>query len=178
MKNPIRLNLLALAVIAILGASLPAAASELTDDLRTPFEPVTNPFGRAHTQPLASAPAAALKALLEKCAYTPVKATSAIAVYGESALRAGCESSLTPNYVTDAKGERFVGNMLAVHAAGLDLQVVSWDGSDSDGGDEQALGIYDANGSRIATYTGLFVDGNVLDGLAHAVGAVLPKVEN
>lgn len=174
MKNTLN-KLPALVTLALLGASLSAAASDLSDDLRTPFEPVTNPFGRSATVPLQAPAAAELKALLEKCAYTPVNNRSALAVYNDAALRRGCEQALVPSYETDKHGQPYIGNRLAIHTADLDLTVVSWDGSDSDGGDEQAIGIYDQAGFRVARYTGLFVDGNVVDGLAHAVGAELTK---
>lgn len=169
-------TLLRLVSLLAFVAPLAASASDLANDLRTPFAPLTNPFGGARTMPLPAPTASALKALLESCAFISVSQRSTIALYREAALQARCQDALTPSYRLDRNGQRILGPVLKVQTGGLALQVVSWDGNDSDGGDEQALGIYDAAGNRIAVYTGVFADGNVLDGLSRVVGASLPKV--
>ena len=97
---------------------------------------------------------------------TPVKFESN--VYFPAHVKSECAQSV----IVRNKDE----NKLEVITPFFHLFVVSWDGSNSDGYDEQAMGIYDQTGKRVAIYPALYVDSNVLDGLAHAIGANLGKV--
>ncbi|MGZ3649893.1 MAG: hypothetical protein ACXVB9_02300 [Bdellovibrionota bacterium] len=150
--------------------SAPAFASDLTRDLRVPFEPMSNPFQNVQPRELNSSLSGELSRLLVRCAFNPASERE----QSSAEVRPACASEILPSMERDQAGAEFIGNKAVIRLGGFTLQVVSWDGSHSDGGDEQALGIYDQGGNRIATYPSLFVDGNVIDGLAHAVGARLP----
>ena len=165
------------ALVVLLTSAAPAFASDLSDDLRTPFEPLSNPFGQAQASPLSSQVAQELKAVLEGCAYSPVHHTSRIPLIEMAALRSGCEGSVKVALEVARDGKPVIGHWAQVRTPHFQLQVVSWDGSNSDGGDEQAIGVYDLSGQRVAIYPALYGEGNVLDGLAHAVGAALSSVE-
>lgn len=175
MKTKLKTIYLTLTIAAALVAA-PAFASDLSNDLRTAFAPLSNPFEHTAAKPLATDAANTLRNILSRCAFTPVQAPSvnmSNAVYFDAALEKSCAPEITASYVKDKNGKKVVGNSLIVHSDGLYLQVVSWDGSQSDGGDEQAIGVYDFNGNRVAVYPGIYAIGNVLDGLAHAVGMSL-----
>jgi hypothetical protein len=177
MKTNFKKLLLTLSLVTLVGsASSLASASDLSNDLRTSFAPLSNPFEHSAEKPLPAAVATILRNLLARCAYTPVQAPNASTsntVYFDASLEKGCESEIIASYVNDKNGHKVIGNRLFIHSQGLALQVVSWDGSQSDGGDEQAIGIYDIYGNRVAVYPALYVIGNALDGIAHAVGANL-----
>lgn len=150
----------------LLAASpLAAHASDLSRDLQVPFEPTVNPFSGVAAKPLESS--GALKALLERCTITPGRfnASGAIAAEFDTEILSACSAELSLN--ADK-------NILMVSS--LSLEIVSWDGSHSDGGDEQSIGIYGTDGERLAVYPSLFSDGNVIDGIARAVGAQPPVV--
>ncbi len=174
MKLFFRTATLSLVAVCALFATQ-AFASDLSNDLLTPFEPLSNPFGGVEAATLPGSVAYQLKGLLEKCAYSPISGGNR-EVQHEAAVQPSCKNLLQASE-TIYKGAPSVGHTLKVKALGINLQIISWDGSNSDGGDEQAIGIYDAAGDRIAVYPSLYVDGNVLDGIAHIVGAALPKVE-
>jgi len=156
-----------------------ALASDLASDLKTPFQPMTNPFGSVTQKiELEANTAAYLKSLLQKCAYVASEMPpSGMAIVHDAALNPSCISEISVSYDTGNDGTQYISNKMLIHSQGLSLYVVSWDGSDSDGGDEQALAIYDMSGKRLAVYPSLFVDGNVLDGLSHALGINLPEVK-
>jgi hypothetical protein len=160
-------NLLILTALFL--APLAARASDLSRDLQVPFDPLSNPFQGVQEMPVSDSQASALKALLERCAFTPGKFT------GLGVLTTELETDILPACAKDLSLSADK-NILSVR--GLDLEIVSWDGSQSDGGDEQAIGIYSSSGDRIAAYPALFVDGNVLNGLAHAVGAKIRVTGN
>jgi hypothetical protein len=160
----------ALTLAAIIAAApLAALASDLSRDLKVPFAPLSNPFANAQEQGLEPTAAAELKALLENCAFTPGQFNASGAITGE--LETGifpiCSASLSLN--ADK-------NQLTVRTSDLFLEIVSWDGSQSDGGDEQAVGVYGFNGQRLAVYPSLFADGNVIDGIAHALAVQISVV--
>jgi hypothetical protein len=161
--------------LAIAFVSASAFAADIDTDLEIPFEPLTNPFGRSATHALPASISSQVKAILESCAYVP--SSGGGSVLGEAQLRKGnCSKSISAIYERDKNGQPVIGHRVQLTVNGFDLDVISWDGNDSDGGDEQAIGVYDTDGHRIAAYTGLFTDGNVIDGLAHAVNARLPEV--
>ena len=142
--------------------------SDLSKDLKTPFEPLTNPFEHVKEQPLQKWVSLQVKSLMEACAYTPVK-YERMKIVDSARLRPGCERTIVVNRNQ---------NQMQIVTPNLKLFVVTWDGSDSDGGDQQALGVYDQSGRRIAVYPGLYLSGNVIDGLAYAVDAQVPEVRH
>ena len=146
-------------------APLAARASDLSRDLQVPFDPMTNPFQNMEAKVLPASDLSELKALLERCTFTPGKFN------GFGVLTTELDTDISPACANELSLNADK-NILTVRS--LDLEIVSWDGSHSDGGDEQALGVYSANGDRVAVYPSLFADGNVIDGLAYAVGAKVP----
>jgi len=159
MKTILTLTLL------LLASPLAARASDLSRDLQVPFAPLTNPFSGVEAKPLENPEA--LKALLERCTFIPGKFS------GAGVLSAELETEILPACASELSLSAEKNVLLA---RGLGLEVVSWDGSQSDGGDEQAIGVYDTRGRRLAVYPALFVDGNAINGIAHAIGAALPVV--
>jgi hypothetical protein len=153
-------NLLILTVLFL--APQAARASDLSRDLQVPFDAMSNPFHGVEAKAVSESAATELKALLERCVFTPGKFN------GLGVLTNELETGILPACASEL-GLNADKNILTVRA--LDLEIVSWDGSHSDGGDEQAIGVYSSSGDRLAVYPSLFADGNVLDGLAYAVGA-------
>lgn len=167
-----------LAVIGALVISSMAMASDLQEDLKTPFEPLTNPFNSVQEVKLNANLATTLTTLLQRCAFVPsTKSEDGFETLGLAELKADCDSAFTVSRDKGSDGVSYISNKMKITLKGIVLYVISWDGSDSDGGDEQALGIYDVQGNRIAVYPSLHVDGNVIDGLAHALDTDLPKVQ-
>lgn len=174
MKSLVLKSVLTLATLTL--ASL-AHASDLTEDLKTPFKERTNPFGQFNEAPLAEPQATQLKTLLSHCAYNPISALpSGLKVENEAHLDSACAYLFQAQYETGRDGRPYIANIVNV-LGGLNLTIVSWDGGDSDGGDNQAIGVYDASGNRIAVYPSTYVDGNVVDGIAHVLGLQLPKIK-
>ena len=164
-------------IVSAIGFSSVGFASDLSNDLKTPFEPLTNPFENVAEVELQASLANPLKDLLQKCAYVNVKTSEGGGrIFGDTRLKTECLSVLKPNYTVD-QGQSYINNKLVVLLNGAQYLFVSWDGSDSDGGDQQAIGVYDSKGNRIAVYPSLYVDGNVVDGVLHALGLVPTEVQ-
>jgi hypothetical protein len=166
---------LALLTLAFTGTVM---ASDLTEDLKTKFEPLTNPFGNVAAVDLDKGTESQLVELFQRCAFQKVhKDQAGLEIYELSELKTECLAEITPSYSQDRKGNRYIDNRLDIHTKnGLVLTVVTWDGDDSDGGDQQALGVYNKAGARIAVYPSLYVDGNVVDGIIHAINETTPIV--
>ena len=153
-----------------------AAGSELAEDLRTPFEANSNPFESISESPLAESSADVLKKLLEKCAFHLVdRQAGSVDLISDAGLRESCAEQISASYVIGKDGKVHVGNRLAIRNKSIVLQIVSWDGSRSDGGDEQAVGVYDFKGNRVAVYPSIFATGNVVDALSSIMGVTIPK---
>lgn len=157
------MKLFPLALAAFVSA--PAFASDLANDLRVSFDPRSNPFGQVEEQALSEQIAGQWKQTLEACAYSPTDMSNGYPCLDAAKVKAECQSQLG--------GDE---HRLTIGYGGRKFTVVSWDGSDSDGGDQLAIGVYDGSGKRVAVYPSLFSEGNVIDALAHAVDASLPKL--
>ncbi len=67
-------------------------------------------------------------------------------------------------------------NETVIQVGNETLTFVAWDGDHSDGWDEQAIGVYNAEGKRIAILDRHAI-GDVLDGIAASVNVELPEVQ-
>jgi hypothetical protein len=148
-------------------------ASDLRKDLKTPFDVMTNPFDDVQEIALKPETAEVLKELIQDCTFRIVTKGPKYDSWDVAQLKADCAPRATLKLV---RGPLNGFNKLVVHDQGLRLIALSWDGSHSDGGDQQALGIYDQRGVRMAVYPSLFADGNVIDALALALGVDVPQV--
>jgi hypothetical protein len=169
-------NLFLSAILALGLFTSQAQGSDLRNDLKTPFQPMTNPFVGQETQPLNPDLAKDLRNLLSQCVVEKAHLDQGTEVFDGQDLLAECSSFVTARYSRDNKGNEFVDKEVDIHAGDLNLVVLGWDGSDSDGGDEQAIAIYDINGKRLATYPSDYVIGGVLEGLTHALGVNVQAV--
>lgn len=169
-----KLNTQVLTVTALtLILSSVSFASDLKKDLKAPFDVMTNPFENVKEVSLTGPTAQALKNLVEQCTFRIVTKTENGEAWGEAQLDSECADRATLKKVDGPMGG---WSKLVIHDKGLELLAVIWDGSYSDGGDEQALGIYDRQGDRIAVYPNLYADGNVIDALAMAAGTDVPQL--
>jgi hypothetical protein len=155
-------------ICGALSLSSAALASDMSKDLKTPFEPLSNPFNENSEKPLNAKLANDLSALLLKCTSRKVSVDEhGWEVWNLAEIKTECSEFLSVNQDQ---------NHLTIDVQNQTFHVISWDGSHSDGGDEQAIGIYNAKGKRIAVYPALYADGNVVDGLAHALNVDVPQV--
>lgn len=156
-----------LASILALTSAQAFAATDLQKDLETPFEPLSNPFTNMSEQRLDAGTESALSAFLLKCFYRPVNRD----LWDEMHVSAECAGAVKTKVTDhDKNGRAILSPVVEIHAGALQFTAVSWDGDDSDHGDEMALGIYDPQGNRIAIYKGLYLEGNTFDALSGAVG--------
>jgi hypothetical protein len=171
-----RLYIALAALTALLAVPTLAHASDLSQDLKTPFEALSNPFDGVQEKKLDNHQAKVLKTLLSRCAFVPTwKTDDGYPATEDARLKAECRHLMTPVFAGGSQSKYMA--QIRIHGAGLRLTAVAWDGSDSDGGDQFALGIYDAAGTRIAVYPSLYMYGNVIDALSYAIDMDLPKVE-
>jgi len=176
MKNLVSIASLILAMTMI--TSL-AQASDLSQDLKTPFDVFSNPFNGVSAKPLPEATATHLRNLLSACAVRPVDFKLGYERDWDSKLKNNCLTALQPNYEKNEKGEDEIKNMVRINFGDLQMYAVTWDGSNSDGGDEQAIGIYDLSGNRIAVYPEIYsAEGNIIDGLSRALQVQVTKIVN
>jgi hypothetical protein len=164
-------------LLAALALSSAAMASDLTKDLKTPFDVMTNPFQAAKEMPLSPKLKNKLVDLLQGCTLQPVRHDgNNMEIWDPAQVKPECKAQLI---LEDSKGHdgfSMAENRLRIFGPhGLEFSVVQWDGSYSDGGDQQAIGIYDSRGKRIAVYPSLYVDGNVLTGLSAALDFDITK---
>lgn len=158
------------AVFAFLLLSFNVWSSDLTHDLKTKFEPRSNPFQGMSEKELSQDFKTPLLELLSSCAYQVVTKNEGFDSYEPATLERECLKEITPNYYS-FQGRRYINNKLRIHTQeGLILTIVSWDADDSDGFDEQAIGVYNQNGKRIAVYPQVWADGNVVSGIMQALG--------
>jgi hypothetical protein len=168
----LRSKIFAMAIGALVFSST-SFASDLTKDLKTPFDVMTNPFDHMEEVALDGQTAQALKTLIEECTFRTVTKNENYEAWGTAQLKQECAARASLKLV---QGPYAGENKLIIHDKGLKLLALAWDGSHSDGGDEQALGIYNKQGQRIAVYPSLYADGNVIEALAHALGVDIPQV--
>ncbi len=155
-------------ICGALSLSSAALASDMSKDLKTPFEPLANPFHANQEQTLNPKLASDLSALLLKCSSRKVTVDEhKWDVWNMAEIKPECSGDMSMN-----KDQ----NQLTISVQNQIFHVISWDGSFSDHGDQQAIGIYNAKGKRIGVYPGLYVDGNVLDGLAAALNTDVPEI--
>jgi hypothetical protein len=168
---------------ALLLLAAPAfAATDLENDLKTPFEPLSNPFTHSVDRALSKRAQAELKEFVLRCLVRPVKEDSnQVEIDDEARVRAECAGETVYTETPDARtGRPTIDPRVEIHSGSLDLIAVSWDGDNSDGGDELALGIYTTDGTRIAVYRSLYLEGDTFDGLAAALGLAreIPHVQD
>ena len=143
-------------------ASFGAIASDLDHDLAVGFAPMQNPFMNFERQPLDQNIQDKVGGILQKCAYQEVRSNfnSNHDVLALAKIKKNCAGIIN---------ESSDGNRLDVKVSPYQkMIIVGWDGLDSDGGDEQAIGIYNQDGNRLAVYPDVFEFGNVISGVMHA----------
>jgi hypothetical protein len=145
-------------------------ASDLAHDLALPAGELGTPFTKRDDMDLVPSIASDLKALLERCAETPVS-TDPHGLETVYEMRSKCPELGAPTWNEKTWTER-VDFRLGDEA----FTALTFDGRDSDGGDESDLAIYDASGRRIAVYTALYGDNSAVGDMASVLGAHVPEV--
>ena len=154
-------------LIAAAAGAQAFAATDLEKYLSVPFEALSNPFTTLNDQTLPESTETALRAFLLKCFIRPVNGI----FWGELKITSECASSVKYSVADHtSNGNPILSPVVEIHTGKLQFTAVSWDGDNSDHGDELALGIYDTHGNRVAIYKSLYMEGNTFDALAGAVG--------
>lgn len=157
-------NTLIAFTLALASASTMAAGTDFqTDSLHKGIH--GTPFQQGQDIPLPSAFAAQLKTLLSNCVVELQGRThGSPADFGPKVLPQ-CAGLIQTRY-----DQRAVSDLARINVGGVWIVGKTFDGLDSDGGDEFDIAVYDAQGTRRALATSNYTETSALAGLARLAG--------